>query len=111
MISRRGFLQGLLAAAPAALIVPELLIPTRTIFLPPAGGWVASEWSVSSLGGYLYSQHLANVLRRQVQPLVRFKQFQDNPEIYRESPLSQALNEGLPPGKPLTWDVWSDVTV
>jgi hypothetical protein len=37
-MNRRKFL-GLLAAAPAALILPELLVPKRTFFLPPATGW------------------------------------------------------------------------
>ena len=37
-MNRRKFL-GLIAAAPAALILPELLLPNRSFFLPPAGGW------------------------------------------------------------------------
>lgn len=37
-MNRRGFLS-LLAPAAAALIVPELLVPKRKIFLPPPGGW------------------------------------------------------------------------
>lgn len=37
-MNRRGFL-GLVAAAVPALILPELLLPKRTFFLPPAGGW------------------------------------------------------------------------
>jgi hypothetical protein len=37
-MNRRRFLS-LLSAAPAALILPELLLP-KTFFLPPAGGWV-----------------------------------------------------------------------
>lgn len=38
MITRRGFLT-LIAPAAGALLVPELLLPKRTFFLPPAGGW------------------------------------------------------------------------
>lgn len=41
-MNRRGFF-GLLGAAAATVIAPELaelLVPTRTIFLPPAGGWI-----------------------------------------------------------------------
>jgi hypothetical protein len=39
-VNRRGFLSFLSAAATAPLVpVPELLLPTRTIFLPPVGGW------------------------------------------------------------------------
>lgn len=37
-MNRRGFLS-LIAPAAAALIVPQLLVPKRTIFLPPRGGW------------------------------------------------------------------------
>jgi hypothetical protein len=37
-MNRRKFLS-LIAAAPAALILPELLLPKRSFFLPPAGGW------------------------------------------------------------------------
>lgn len=38
MISRRQFV-GILAGAAAAIAVPELLVPKRTFFLPPPGGW------------------------------------------------------------------------
>jgi hypothetical protein len=38
MVTRRKFL-GILAGATAAIAVPELLIPKRTFFLPPLGGW------------------------------------------------------------------------
>jgi hypothetical protein len=37
-MNRRQLL-GLLVAAPVALIVPELIVPERKIFLPPVGGW------------------------------------------------------------------------
>lgn len=37
ILTRRQFLA---AALPAALILPELVVPNRTFFLPPAGGWV-----------------------------------------------------------------------
>jgi hypothetical protein len=37
-MNRRGFLS-VLAGAAAAIIVPELLVPKRTFFLPPVGGW------------------------------------------------------------------------
>jgi hypothetical protein len=38
-VNRRNFLSLIAAAAPAALIAPELILPKRTFFLPPAGGW------------------------------------------------------------------------
>jgi hypothetical protein len=34
-MNRRGFL----LAAPALLALPELIVPKRTFFLPPVGGW------------------------------------------------------------------------
>lgn len=39
-MNRRGFLAALLPAA-AALVLPELLVPRRSFFLPPATGWPA----------------------------------------------------------------------
>lgn len=44
IISRRHFLG---FAAAGALLVPELLLPRKTFFLPPAGGWYcrsSDEW-------------------------------------------------------------------
>lgn len=43
MLSRRAFLRGALSLAPVVIAPPalaELLEPRRTIFLPPAGGWL-----------------------------------------------------------------------
>jgi hypothetical protein len=34
-MNRRGFL----LTAPALLVLPELIVPKRTFFLPPMGGW------------------------------------------------------------------------
>jgi hypothetical protein len=31
-------------------------------------------WAVNSLGGFMYSRQLSNVLRMAVQPLVKFRQ-------------------------------------
>lgn len=46
-MNRRGFLSFLGAAAVAPLVsVPELLLPTKTIFLPPAGGWLSGRYDV-----------------------------------------------------------------
>jgi hypothetical protein len=41
-MNRRGFFGLLAGAAAATIALPdiELLVPKRTIFLPPAGGWV-----------------------------------------------------------------------
>ena len=57
-------------------------------------------WAVSSLGGYLYSRQLSNVLRMNVQPLVKFRQFADVHDISQQ---------GKKKGDSFTWDVVSDV--
>ena len=57
-------------------------------------------WAVNSLGGYLYSRQLSNVLRAQVQPLVKFRQFADVHDISQQ---------GKKKGDTFTWDVFSDV--
>ena len=41
-------------------------------------------WAVNSLGGYLYSRQLSNVLRANVQPLVKFRQFADVHDISQQ---------------------------
>lgn len=40
MISRRAFVLG---AGAAALVLPQMLVPRRTYFLPPVGGWPSVE--------------------------------------------------------------------
>ena len=57
-------------------------------------------WAVNSLGGYLYSRQLSNVLRANVQPLVKFRQFAD---------VRDASQQGKKKGDIFTWDVFSDV--
>jgi N4-gp56 family major capsid protein len=57
-------------------------------------------WAVNSLGGYLYSRQLSNVLRMAVQPLVKFRQFADVHDISQQ---------GKKKGDTFTWDVVSDV--
>ena len=57
-------------------------------------------WAVNSLGGYLYSRQLSNVLRMTVQPLVKFRQFADVHDISQQ---------GKKKGDIFTWDVVSDV--
>jgi len=104
--TRRGFLKALLPTALAVpVLAEELLHPGRVFFLPPhrlswdvygapIGNWedqiiqpIAEEmaaavdanvWSVNSLvGGYFYARQLSNVLRMYVQPLMRFRQFDE----------------------------------
>ena len=57
-------------------------------------------WAVNSLGGYMYSRQLSNVLRMAVQPLVKFRQFAD---------VRDASQQGKKKGDVFTWDVFSDV--
>jgi len=57
-------------------------------------------WAVNSLGGFLYSRQLSNVLRMAVQPLVKFRQFAD---------VHDASQQGKKKGDTYTWDVMSDV--
>ena len=57
-------------------------------------------WAVNSLGGYLYSRQLSNVLRMAVQPLTKFRQFCDVHDISQQ---------GKKKGDTYTWDVVSDV--
>ena len=57
-------------------------------------------WAVNSLGGFMYSRQLSNVLRMAVQPLVKFRQFSD---------VRDASQQGKKKGDIFTWDVFSDV--
>lgn len=57
-------------------------------------------WAVNSLGGFMYSRQLSNVLRMAVQPLVKFRQFCD---------VRDASQQGRKKGDVYTWDVFSDV--
>lgn len=57
-------------------------------------------WGVSTLGGFMYSRQLSNVLRTAVEPLVKFRQFCD---------VKDASQQGRKKGDIFTWDVFSDV--
>lgn len=57
-------------------------------------------WAINTLGGYLYSRQLSNVLRGAVQPLTKFRQFAD---------VHDASQQGKKKGDLFTWDVYSDV--
>jgi hypothetical protein len=99
LFTRRRFLQ---TVVPAALVMPvlaeELLHPGRAIFLPSSeiildeginsvpffGAEATNVWRVNSLGGYLYSSQLANILRESVLPLSKFRQFADVQPTPRE---------------------------
>lgn len=57
-------------------------------------------WAVASLGGYMYSLELSDILRTAVQPLCKFRQFCDAKDF---------TNKGLHKGQIFTWDVYNDV--
>src|SRR6185312_4587548 len=57
-------------------------------------------WAVNSLGGYMYSLELSDILRTAVQPLVKFRQFQDAKDF---------SDKGLHKGQLFTWNVYNDI--
>lgn len=57
-------------------------------------------WLTNSLGGYMYSERLSDVLRMAVQPLVKFRQFAD---------VKDAAVQGKGKGDTFHWNVYSDV--
>ena len=57
-------------------------------------------WAVNSLGGYMYSLELSDILRTAVQPLAKFRQFCDAKDF---------TDKGLHKGQIFTWNVYSDV--
>ena len=58
-------------------------------------------WGVNSLGGYMYSRQLSDILRMAVQPLTKFRQFCD---------VRDSSQQGKKKGDIFTWDVFSDVS-
>lgn len=57
-------------------------------------------WSVPASGGYLYSDQLSDILRIQVQPLTKFRQFAD---------AKDGAQKGLNSGDLFTWNVISNI--
>ena len=57
-------------------------------------------WATNSLGGYMYSLELSDILRTAVQPLCKFRQFADAKDF---------TDKGLHKGQILTWNVYNDV--
>lgn len=57
-------------------------------------------WVTNTLGGYMYSDNLSKVLRMNVQPLVKFRQFAD----VKDAALQQKKK-----GEAFHWNVYSDV--
>lgn len=57
-------------------------------------------WSINTLGGYMYSDQLSNVLRMALLPTVKFRQFCD---------AKDATAKGLHSGSVFNWNVYSRV--
>jgi len=57
-------------------------------------------WATNSLGGYMYSLELSDILRTAVQPLCKFRQFADAKDF---------TDKGLHKGQIFTWNVYNDV--
>ena len=49
-MNRRRFLQ--ILTAPAGLAAAELIVPHRTIFLPPRGGWPIADGKIGRYTGF-----------------------------------------------------------
>jgi N4-gp56 family major capsid protein len=61
---------------------------------------MAQVWGTDTLGGYMYSDELSDVLRTALQPISRFRQFCD---------AKDATDKGLHKGDKFYWNVYSDV--
>lgn len=57
-------------------------------------------WNVDALGGYMYSDELSDLLRVDLQPIVKFRQLCD---------AKDATNKGLNRGSNFNWNVYNDV--
>lgn len=61
----------------------------------------AVNWTSNTEGGYMYSDELSDVLRMELQPLTRFRQFCE--------PDPTAMEKGLHRGEKHRWNIYSDV--
>lgn len=57
-------------------------------------------WATNSLGGFMYSLELSDILRTSVQPLCKFRQFCDAKDF---------TDKGLHKGQTFTWNVYNDI--
>jgi N4-gp56 family major capsid protein len=57
-------------------------------------------WKVNALGGYMYADELSEMLRVELQPVVKFRQLCD---------AKDATNKGLNRGSTFNWNVYQDV--
>lgn len=56
-------------------------------------------WQVNTLGGFMYSDELSDIMRTALQPILKFRQFCD---------AKDATEKGLEAGEAFTWNVYSD---
>jgi hypothetical protein len=56
-------------------------------------------WGVNSLGGYCYSLELSNIVRSEVQPLLKFRQFCDALDF---------TDKGLHTGQTFSWNAYAE---
>lgn len=61
----------------------------------------AVNWTSNTEGGYMYSDELSDVLRMELQPMTRFRQFCE--------PDPTAMEKGLHRGEKHRWNIYSDV--
>lgn len=61
---------------------------------------MSQVWGTNTLGGYMYSDELSDVLRQELQPMERFRQFSD---------AKDAAGKGLNKGDKFYWNIYSDV--
>ena len=66
-MNRRDFFK-FAASAGGILLLPELLSPRRTFFLPPVGGWRRYDYVSIALGYMVTYQDIANNLYAPPQP-------------------------------------------
>jgi hypothetical protein len=116
VISRRKFLT-FAAGAAGALLVPELALSNRTIFLPPVGGWPHGRIAHASLiiprsDIYMWAEGLASGkyhydIHSEVLSLMEFDPARADPPVTVET--IQTPNEWVP-NEALVADEWGNFT-
>lgn len=96
-MNRRGFLT-LLAPAAALIVAPELLIPRKSFFLPPVGGWHGNMTATEVLNRMhkAWNELPANFQRQQFEYAMRLV----NPPMLVLNPTAYRLANEL---QMLTW--------
>jgi hypothetical protein len=55
-VNRRGFFKALGAIA-TTFVVPQLIVPQQTIFLPPAGGWASQTLDIDVMLSQMWDRY------------------------------------------------------